>query len=236
MWHRVVEKTPYEIDILFITNNELEANEKEIEFIKLYGRVDEGTGTLVNMTKGGDGAVGRIVTPEVAEKYRQTNLGRKLSQHHKEKLRAANLGRKISDETRLKMSVSAKKNVKNIEDFIVMSKSRAGLKNKLTHNEKVRIARLGKTHSEFTKQKIRSSKINNIDDINKLIAMCKRRAKPVIQYSRTEKFIKEWTSAVEVANYFGCSRSAVNKTCRGTGVNGNSLAVFRDFIWKYKTL
>ena len=39
-----------------------EACTKEIEFIKLYGRKDNNTGILVNLTDGGEGTLGVIVS------------------------------------------------------------------------------------------------------------------------------------------------------------------------------
>ena len=38
-WKRIVEKTDYEVEILFENLTSEQAKEKEIEFIKLYGRV-----------------------------------------------------------------------------------------------------------------------------------------------------------------------------------------------------
>jgi hypothetical protein len=43
----------------------LSANHKEKEFIQLYGRKDLGLGELVNMTDGGDGTIGRILSEEL---------------------------------------------------------------------------------------------------------------------------------------------------------------------------
>lgn len=51
-----------EIKIVFETDNESEAFEKEIELIKFYGRRDKKTGSLTNMTDGGEGCSGKIFT------------------------------------------------------------------------------------------------------------------------------------------------------------------------------
>ena len=55
-WKNIVLKSDYEVDILFNNLTWENACKKEIEFIELYGRKDIGTGTLVNLTGGGDGA------------------------------------------------------------------------------------------------------------------------------------------------------------------------------------
>jgi len=53
-WHKVANKATYTVEILVESNDKNFINEKEMEFIKLYGRMDLGLGTLVNFTDGGD--------------------------------------------------------------------------------------------------------------------------------------------------------------------------------------
>src|SRR5687767_9844318 len=60
----------------------------ERELIKIIGRRDLGTGPLVNLTDGGDGAVGQIMSQEARDKLRDFNLGKTLSEEHKEKIAA----------------------------------------------------------------------------------------------------------------------------------------------------
>lgn len=75
IWYDIVAKTDYEIEIMLdeVPINELES--KEIEFIKLYGRIDLGTGTLANMTDGGEGTLGS-----------KHNLGKHHSKETKNKI------------------------------------------------------------------------------------------------------------------------------------------------------
>lgn len=54
-WKSVTAKTDFAVEIIFESNDFDFICEKEQEFIKLYGRKDLGTGTLVNMSDGGDG-------------------------------------------------------------------------------------------------------------------------------------------------------------------------------------
>lgn len=52
-WRNIVAKTDYEIEILYTSDSKDEIEQKEIEFINLYGRRDLGTGSLCNLTDGG---------------------------------------------------------------------------------------------------------------------------------------------------------------------------------------
>lgn len=98
LWNRVISKTDYRVEILFNNLTWKEAQIKEKEFIKLYGRLDLGTGTLCNLTDGVDGIVGQIIKNETREKISQSLMGEK---HFR-------FGKRMSDESRKKMSESAK--------------------------------------------------------------------------------------------------------------------------------
>ena len=66
------------VKIAYRTNWEIDAFNKESELIFKYGRRDNKTGTLTNLTSGGDGASGYIPTPEVREKWSKLRKGEKM--------------------------------------------------------------------------------------------------------------------------------------------------------------
>lgn len=70
IWKSIVKKNDdnYLIEILYESNSLSEIMEKEIEFIKLYGKIIDGTGTLCNLTNGGDGSLGLKHTQEARKK------------------------------------------------------------------------------------------------------------------------------------------------------------------------
>lgn len=74
-WKNIVIKAGYSIEILMDDISWEFAKQKEKEFIKLYGRVDLGTGSLTNLTDGGDGNVNGI-TKETREKMAAKLRGR----------------------------------------------------------------------------------------------------------------------------------------------------------------
>lgn len=66
-WKFITNKTDYDVEILFNDVSYEFALEKEMEFIKLYGRRDLGLGTLCNLNDGGGGNKG-YKTTESAKK------------------------------------------------------------------------------------------------------------------------------------------------------------------------
>jgi hypothetical protein len=113
-WRGVVNKYGYEVIILADNLSWNDACEKETYLIDYYGRRDLGKGTLVNMTDGGEGAKGVIMSAETrakisaAQKGNKSCLGKKHSAETRAKMSAAVKGRKNSAETRAKISASKK--------------------------------------------------------------------------------------------------------------------------------
>jgi len=58
IWHRYTKKHNYYVSIIHTELTAEQANEKEIAYIKQFGRKDLGLGTLVNLTDGGTGVYG----------------------------------------------------------------------------------------------------------------------------------------------------------------------------------
>jgi len=62
IWKNIINKTDFKVEILMESKNYEFIKEKEIEFIKLYGRKDKNEGCLANRTDGGDGSTGIVYT------------------------------------------------------------------------------------------------------------------------------------------------------------------------------
>jgi hypothetical protein len=108
-WHNIVNKTKYEVEILFFNLDIETAKELEIFLIQLYGRKDLKTGNLVNMTDGGDGCLNLKHSLESRKKQGLARKNKPLSKKHAESLRNSNIGRITSQETKNKISKNSKK-------------------------------------------------------------------------------------------------------------------------------
>lgn len=150
-------------EIVFQTSDETEAFKEECRLITMYGRRDNGTGILTNLTNGGEGltghnptvwarqkmrvaALGHIVSPETRHKIimAQRGISRKpLSEKHRAKIGAALIGKIKSSETRLKLSTSLR------------GKSRKSPS--IETREKLSIALKGRRFSDEWKEKLKQA-------------------------------------------------------------------------------
>jgi len=130
IWKKIVAKNNgnYEVEIMLEDLSFEEAKLKEIEFIKLYERIDLGIGTLANLTDGGEGSLGYKPTKETREKQSKALKGHIVTLESREKSRKSQLGKP-----------------KNTEEFKkYLSKINSGENH----------PQFGKTKSEETKNKI----------------------------------------------------------------------------------
>ena len=126
IWKKIFIKTDIEIEIILENLSKTQASEKEQEFIKLYGRKDLDTGSLTNMTDGGDGIWNCLRSKETKEILRQQKLGNKnpmfgKSQSYETKLKRSKslTGQKRSEEVKKKQSLSSIKSgqAKSVDVF-----------------------------------------------------------------------------------------------------------------------
>ncbi len=134
-WKRIINKTKYEVEIIMESEDKEFIKQKEIEFIKLYGRRNKGLGPLVNLTDGGDNINeyrspesikqqvetrhknakerGYYHTPKTIKKISKSNTGKTVSDNLKRLMSIQRIGRKHTEETKRKMSQSAKGKLKS---------------------------------------------------------------------------------------------------------------------------
>jgi len=111
-WHNTVNKYG---NIITILSNNLtweNAQQAEIELIKIYGRRDLGLGLLCNLTDGGEGSPGVKRSKEAIEKQKLTmqNKTSEEKQIISQKISKAQVGKKLSIEHCKKLSIINKGN------------------------------------------------------------------------------------------------------------------------------
>lgn len=113
LWKKIVSKTNYVVDIVYKNLTKEDACKKEINLIALYGRIDLKTGTLANLTDGGELNLGYKRTEEQKRKQSEKlqgslncRYGVKLSEETKIKMSKSSIGKKMSLEARQKISNS----------------------------------------------------------------------------------------------------------------------------------
>jgi hypothetical protein len=160
-WKYIINKTDYLVEIIEDGLTWEETCEREKYWIKFYGRHDLKEGTLVNMTDGGEGTVGKIHSATAKEKTRKNHAdfsgknhpqyGLTQSEITKEKNRQSHLGKKHSEETIKKL-----KKIKSGENHPLFGK-----KHSLESIEKNRKSHLGKKHSQESIEKIKAGLLGN---------------------------------------------------------------------------
>jgi hypothetical protein len=85
-WSNIIKTTDYDVEILIDNLTIEDVKEKEKEFIALYGRIDLKTGSLVNLTDGGDGVLNMNENSELRNKLSKAAIGKKMSNQAKKKM------------------------------------------------------------------------------------------------------------------------------------------------------
>jgi hypothetical protein len=193
IWKKIVLKTDYKVEIIFENLTFKEACEKEKQYIKLYGRIDLNTGSLSNLTDGGEGTLNAVIKEETREKISKKLKGIPLSEETKRKISESLKGKIVSSETKKKLSLIKKgKKINHIiseETKEKLKKAKSGKNHPMYNKHHSEEAKLiisgnkketykgknnpfyGKTHSEETKKKL--SEINKSQiPVNRRKVMC----------------------------------------------------------------
>jgi len=131
-------------------------------YIAGYGRRDLGLGSLCNLTNGGEGESGRIVSESTRQKISKIHKGKKIPQEVVERQRQSVkeyyeshnnpfLGKTHSEKTRKRMGASAKGKVLSDETRKKLSEA---LKGRPAWNKGVTGCFKGKHHTEESKRKM----------------------------------------------------------------------------------
>jgi hypothetical protein len=209
-WQNIVKKVGYKVEILFENIDWESACQIEIQLIKKFGRIDLNTGSLVNMTDGGQGSKGH---------NRKTNLGRiVISNGQLEKriylhefFEYEKLGWKKGRSEKCKFNNSISK-----KGSIPWNKGKKDIYSQNVLNN-LRKVNTGKKHSNNTIQKMKKAQLGEKHP----------RARAVIQYDLDGNFICEYPTITEAQKMIP-KATKIYKVCCGKQKKSGG------FIWKYK--
>lgn len=97
VWKGIKRRTDVDVEIVARDLSWELACELEQLMIKEYGRIDLGTGCLVNLTNGGEGTIGVKQSQETIDKRANSIRGKKRSDETRAKISRALTGKKLSE-------------------------------------------------------------------------------------------------------------------------------------------
>jgi hypothetical protein len=189
-WRNMVNKYDYNVQILVENISWERACELEKLMISFYGRIDKKEGVLVNLTDGGDGCIGTIVSNETKQKMSEIRKGEK---HH-------NYGKKQSIETKTKISISHIGKKFSNESRQKMSENRKGSMNHF----------FGKTHNDKTKEKLSKLASQKIGEKNPNAKLTKEQALEIKNILNSLSY-----NTIELAKKYNVSRSLIYQIKQG---------------------
>lgn len=178
---------------------ESEALKLEIELIAKYGRIDNNTGILCNLTDGGETTTGWIPSKETKELWSLQRKGKKQTEAQYQ----ANCNRKHTEETKNKLSIINK------------GQKRHSKKGQKRHSkeqiEKIRILHIGSKRSTETRLKM-SLQRKGKEQTKARIEACLRNCKPIICVNNK----KIYQSAKDTAKDLNITCPGISMVARGT--------------------
>lgn len=159
LWNRIVKKYGYKIKIIHEFDDRKEAEKMEVYYIGLYGRINNKTGILANLTNGGEGLTGYIMSDETKKKLIEYKTGKKHSVETCLKRSISLKGRKPHPNTvaarKLAPYNSWNKGQKMKEESrLKMIASKTGQKLTQQHKDKIGAKMKGRSFSEETRKKM----------------------------------------------------------------------------------
>lgn len=241
LWNKIASKTDYRVEILFDGETPEFVKEKEIEFIKLYGRINLNNGILSNLTDGGDGNI----NPSLETREKMGNKkGFIMSQETKDKISKAKKGKSQGPHSLQAIANMklASKNREVTEKMLESFRKRKGLipkafESNIEHirlnghsketREKMSQSHKGKTLTDEHKLNMKLAHKKNKEE-GKIIYKPSPKRMKIIQYDIDMNFIEEYNSICECCKINDFKKSNVIGVLKGRGKH------YKKFIFKYK--
>jgi hypothetical protein len=186
------------------------AYELEAVLVGQWGRLNDGTGVLTNVTAGGTVLSEKAYAPEVIRKVAASRKGIPLTEQHKESIRRRAIGRRPSDETKEKIRMARLTRAVPVSD-----ETREKLR--VVHSGKPKPVGFGQRVSEAKQGKPRP------DNVGRL-------SKPVSMYGVDGLLLATYPSARIAWDVTGVDYKAISACCTGaqkTCWKADKLVTFR---------
>lgn len=190
----------FDHDIIASNLNKSEADNFEKLLIKCLKLRDQRFG--YNLTDGGEGTLGRIVSEETKKKISEANKGRVASEEQRRSMSERQKGKTLSDETKRKIGESNKGKKHTEEAKKKIGNGNKGKKRSKEHIEVLQKAHLGTKHSEETKRKMSNALIKrNIEHIENW---------HVAQYDKSGVLQYVYNSVADASDKTGISATSID--------------------------
>ena len=196
--------------IILLENLTLEeAKNKEQQLI----RKNKANNISYNITDGGDGNCGWVMSEETKRKIAEKHLGIKLSEEHKNNISISGKGRIVSEETKRKIAEKHKGHKMSEET-----------KRKIAEKHKTFF--LNNTHPLLGKIKTNDEKlIDRLAQKNRIV---------VYKYSLDKILLNQYNSLREIRKIKGLNQIKIKKICENNkGKDFNECEIYKDFIFVY---
>lgn len=219
-WHNITKKTKYRVEILLNGLTWEQACWNEKFFISLYGRADKGEGTLVNMTDGGDGSKGMILSEESKKKMSVAFKNKSYQDLYGDK----------AEEEKEKKRLAAKKQweTQNLEERL---RKKEKIEKKKTDKENIRLEKIKAKKEKTESFLLRKERRKEVLLKKELNGGRRKDSKYIIQKDLNDNTIKVWDKFSSIQKEYGKNyRIQVFKCCNGLN---KIKRIYDEYKWEY---
>lgn len=161
-FHRAIRKyghNTFTLTLVGVYTTEIEAFAAEIRAIKKFRTfINDPNSRGYNMTRGGEGVSGKILSPESRAKIAAKMRGRKLSPEQRKRMNAGRLGKPLSEERKAKIGLANKGRRHTAETREKISAAGKGRPMSEKTRDALLKANIGRKHPEHVKIKMRGKR------------------------------------------------------------------------------
>ena len=216
-WNNIINKTSYTIEVVRRFETWDEACEWERLFISIYGRRDNNTGTLVNLTDGGDGSSGSKQSPSSISKRINSSSYRSYTIDAYDSTTREYLGTFLGYANAARsfgVSPSSVRGCINGKQYVCNGISFS-------------------IHGQIPDWDNIERLINNGRTITGMDRFKRKIGKPIIQYSINDGFINEYVCVADASRALGLNKHAYVSIISCANNKRNQVTAY-GFKWKWK--